>query len=127
MSPGAQLPSVIARRDTMEDKYKYRYECRYCGAKPEIAGPHHANTCERFQSALDLAEAEKSECRFCDVRPFTAGVHHKEGCVRHVSINWYGMSPGMSSIDLAKLKEKGERFSQAWWTDQMISKIKRGW
>ncbi len=33
----------------------------------------------------------------------------------------------MSGQELKEIKEKGERFSQAWYTDQLITKIKRGW
>ena len=32
-----------------------------------------------------------------------------------------------SGEDLKKLKEKGERFERAWWTEQAINKLKRGY
>ena len=33
----------------------------------------------------------------------------------------------MSRSELEAIKEKGERFTKAWNTEQLITKIKRGW
>jgi len=33
----------------------------------------------------------------------------------------------MSSEELGELKAKGERWSNAWWADRMVEKLRRGW
>ena len=69
----------------MIDSSDYKHHCKYCKAKPHVAGPHHASNCKRYQSNLDTTskEAMRYPCRHCGVKPFVEGAHHKKSCPRY--------------------------------------------
>lgn len=70
------------------DPNDYDHHCKYCSAKPIAPGPHHANTCKRYCSSMNLKseEANRYTCKHCGVKPFVAGPHHKEGCKRREGV-----------------------------------------
>ena len=92
------------------DASDYDHQCKYCKAKPFVPGPHHANTCRRYQATVDLRseEANSYKCKHCGVSPFVAGPHHQTDCPRREG-SVFRQRHGLSSSDLALTKDDFRR------------------
>lgn len=64
--------------------FQYDDSCKHCGVWPISEGPHHMESCPRYQSemAYDSELSRKYPCKFCGALPFIAGPHHKKDCLR---------------------------------------------
>lgn len=89
----------------MVDPDDYDTQCKYCDAKPIAPGPHHATTCRRYSTTLDLnsEEANRYECKHCGVKPFVAGSHHKTNCPRYT-----GATSRFGSSTSAQVSQRGK-------------------